>query len=82
MRVNGLIRVGWYHSHISSVALPSLRDVDVQYEMQMMSSTHPTVGLICGMSGVVTIFVHSRLFLQQNERRPAYTHYTVIKIKD
>uniref|UniRef100_H2Y6K8 MPN domain-containing protein n=1 Tax=Ciona savignyi TaxID=51511 RepID=H2Y6K8_CIOSA len=47
MRRN-LTRVGWYHSHPTSQSEPTIRDIDVQHEMQAtMAATHPAIGLIC-----------------------------------
>nr|XP_002122392.1 MPN domain-containing protein-like [Ciona intestinalis] len=47
MRRN-LTRVGWYHSHPTSQSEPTIRDIDVQHEMQaMVAATHPAIGLIC-----------------------------------
>jgi len=49
----GLILVGWYHSHPTFAASPSLKDIDAQLDHQMKlkgvsdSSYTPCVGLIC-----------------------------------
>lgn len=48
-----LTLVGWYHSHPTSPAAPTLRDVDAQldYQIRMKGSSDsnysPCVGLIC-----------------------------------
>ncbi|XP_076821636.1 MPN domain-containing protein-like [Clavelina lepadiformis] len=47
LMMRGLSRVGWYHSHPTSAALPTLRDIDVQYELQATTNAHPAIGFIC-----------------------------------
>jgi len=48
MRLRDMTRVGWYHSHPSSSYDPTVRDIDVQYELQLSHiSSHPVIGLIC-----------------------------------
>jgi len=48
MRLRDMTRVGWYHSHPSSSYEPTVRDIDVQYELQLSHiSSHPVIGLIC-----------------------------------
>ncbi|XP_077997730.1 MPN domain-containing protein-like isoform X2 [Glandiceps talaboti] len=50
MDSHGLILVGWYHSHPSCQAHPSLRDLDCQleYQMKLKASGSPAVGPCLG----------------------------------
>lgn len=48
MQSRGLSKVGWYHSHPSCPAEPTLRDIDCQMQYQMkFSANNPILGLIC-----------------------------------
>ncbi|XP_053317738.1 MPN domain-containing protein [Spea bombifrons] len=51
--LRGLSLVGWYHSHPTTPAQPSLQDIDVQMDYQLKlqgteNSFQPCLGLICG----------------------------------
>ncbi|XP_030073197.1 MPN domain-containing protein [Microcaecilia unicolor] len=51
--LRGLSLVGWYHSHPSSPAAPSLQDIDLQMDYQLKlqgsnNSFQPCLALICG----------------------------------
>lgn len=46
-----LFKVGWYHSHPTSPAEPTLRDIEHQLQYQMkFSANNPMLGLICSPS--------------------------------
>lgn len=53
IRQRRLSLVGWYHSHPTAPATPSLRDIDAQleYEIHMKGNSDanytPCVGVIC-----------------------------------
>nr|XP_039248339.1 MPN domain-containing protein-like [Styela clava] len=48
MQSRGLSKVGWYHSHPSCAAEPTLRDIDCQMQYQMkFSANNPVLALIC-----------------------------------
>lgn len=57
LQSRGLSKVGWYHSHPTCQAYPTLRDIDCQTEYQMkLGTNNPVLALICGKWTLSIIF--------------------------